>query len=87
MSDDQEMSIVENMTERILGFNVAMDGTNVFVRLIPGDNKLTKDVYSALKASDYYKAHKEKKNVAHKKVKAVENTEKKKKKKKDKDKE
>lgn len=65
MSNDNEIGIVENNTEKLLGFNVVVGDNKKFVRLVPGENELDSDTFKALKASEYFKAHKEKKNVSY----------------------
>lgn len=78
MSDDSR--IVENNTERLLGFNVTVGDEKKFVRLIPGENSIDdEDTFKALKGSDYFKAHKEKKNVSIVKAKTEKKNKKKKK--------
>lgn len=65
MSDDMESRIIENHTEKLLGFNVMVGDNHKFVRLIPGENEIKdEETFKALRSSDYFKAHKEKKNVS-----------------------
>jgi hypothetical protein len=78
MSDDTGK--IENHTERLLGFNVTVGDEKKFVKLIPGENELDEETFRALKGSDYFKTHKDAKNVS-----VVKSSKKDKKKKKDKE--